>query len=135
MTKVYISSRITRRAEMAEVAQKLEAVGFTITSSWVRDASEQEYKPKTDYTEAARLDHEQVIEADILLTFSEPLGSANVGGGRHTELGIALGLGRRCAVVGPKEQVFHWHPKVMHYDTLDDFIQIWRPYGRGSTTT
>lgn len=36
-------------------------------------------------------------------------------GGRHVEFGLAVGRGKRCIVVGPRENVFHLLPTVEHY--------------------
>jgi hypothetical protein len=36
-------------------------------------------------------------------------------GGRHVEYGLALGLGKRLIICGPRENIFHTLPQVEHY--------------------
>lgn len=50
---------------------------------------------------------------------------ANAGerGGRHVEMGIALGLSKRCHVIGEPENVFHSHPYVTVYPTVEAFLE------------
>ena len=53
-------------------------------------------------------------------------------GGKHVELGIALGLGMTVAVIGPKENVFHFHPRVTIFPRFSDFFATFSPVtGRG----
>jgi hypothetical protein len=64
------------------------------------------------------MDLEDVRAADLCLGFTELPGALDRGrGGRHTELGIALGLGRSVAIVGPVEQVFHRLPGVVRHSS------------------
>ena len=62
------------------------------------------------------MDLEDVRAADLCLAFTESADTSDRGrGGRHTEFGIALGLGRSVAIVGPVEHVFHRLPGVIHH--------------------
>ena len=42
-------------------------------------------------------------------------------GGRHAEFGIALALGKRVIVIGPRENVFHALPAVERYESWAAF--------------
>lgn len=62
----------------------------------------------------ASMDFEDLARSDMCIAFTEAEG-ARGRGGRHTELGIALGLGLRVILVGPREHVFHCLPGVEQY--------------------
>ena len=117
MKKIYLASRYHRRPDMAVIADYLEDRGFEITARWVKGGEE-----GLDRDAIARLDFEDVTRADICLSFTEPRGSVSVGGGRHTEFGIAYALGKQCDIIGEREQVFHHLPNVIQYDDLADWL-------------
>jgi hypothetical protein len=64
-------------------------------------------------------DFDDVIVADIVVAFTEQPRASTSRGGRHVELGIALGTGTPVMVVGPRENVFCWLPEVSQFDTWD----------------
>lgn len=43
-------------------------------------------------------------------------------GGLHTELGIALALGKRVMLVGPRLNVFHYMNKIEHFADVQAFV-------------
>lgn len=118
--KVYIAARFHRREEMAAKADILKKCGFEITSRWVYGGEE-----GLTREQVALLDLADVDRADIVLSFVEPYGSANVGGGRHAEFGYALAKNKRLVIIGTGEReiVFHHHPGVEHYATLELWVQ------------
>jgi hypothetical protein len=62
------------------------------------------------------MDLEDVRGSDVCVAFTESADAADRGrGGRHTELGIALGLGSLIVIVGPLEHVFHCLPDLVHH--------------------
>jgi nucleoside 2-deoxyribosyltransferase len=64
------------------------------------------------FEDVAVLDLGDVDRADAVVLYTEPYGMAVPGGGRHVEFGYGLGRGKRVVVVGPLENIFHWHPEV-----------------------
>jgi len=70
----------------------------------------------------AEHDRDDVLAADMLVAFTEPPRSCATRGGRHVELGLALGYGKRVAVIGPRENVFCWLPQVEHYAGWPDLL-------------
>lgn len=110
--RFYLAARFSRAEELRSYAKELEELGHEVTSRWL-------YSHKKDeadgpYTDAERRvfateDVADVILADTLVAFTED-SKANTfragRGGRHVELGIAIGLGKRVYVVGPRENVF-----------------------------
>lgn len=127
---VYLAARYSRREELARRRASLHMLGYRVTSRWL-DGNHQiddSGKPIGDDGEAlvegddarghmlrehfATEDVGDVAAAEIVISFTEAPRSGNSRGGRHVEFGIAIALGKRCIVVGPRENVFHWLPQV-----------------------
>lgn len=117
---IYIASLYSRREEMLENANKLIAAGFSVTARWVSGGED-----GLDNEAVAELDIDDVIDADMVLSFTLPYGTMFKGGGRHVEFGVGVGLGKELAIVGERECVFHWLPEVKQYNTLDEFISAY----------
>lgn len=115
--KIYTAARYARRLELLDYAKKLSDAGHIVTARWVN--GDEEGKTLED---VAVMDFEDVQAADMVLVFTDPKGSAQTGGGRHTELGLGYALGKRVWIVGEKEQVFHHLPKVVQFDNLDQVL-------------
>lgn len=62
-----------------------------------------------------------VLSCDLLIAFTEVPRSGHSRGGRHVELGIALGTMKQVWIVGPRENVFCWLPEVKHHE---DFASL-----------
>lgn len=120
--KLYLAARFSRREEMEEKANILKRCGFDIVSRWVYGGEE-----GLTREQIAMLDLTDVDRADIVVSFTEPEGSYCPGGGRHTELGYALKGNKKIVIIGDREQVFHHHPAVEQYATLELWVQT---YGR-----
>lgn len=120
--KVYLAARYTRRAELAAYADRLREFGIDVTSRWldgdhqIADDVMGTIAGDTAGRRFAEEDYADLLCADALIAFSEPPRSSNSRGGRHVELGIALGRGIPVAVVGPHENVFHYLPQVARFD-------------------
>lgn len=122
--RVYLAARYSRRVEVAGYADDLRAAGHEVTSRWV--AGVHEHPPDGVAADsvahlalAAAVDVDDLVAADCLVSFTEPDGAV-VGrgrGGRHVELGMALGLGKRVIVAGFRENVFCCLPQVEFYET------------------
>ena len=70
-----------------------------------------------------------VDNADVLVVYTEPYGTPVSGGGRHVETGYALGKGKTVLVVGPHENVFHWHPNVYTFPRTEYAIRFLQKHG------
>jgi hypothetical protein len=116
--KVYLAALFRRMEEMGRIADQLKAHGYEITSRWVYGG-----EATAGSTEAcALLDIEDVIACDMLISFTHPRGTMTSGGGRHVEFGYALALNKICVIIGPRENVFHHHPSVIQYGSIDEFL-------------
>jgi hypothetical protein len=140
VTTYYLAARYTRRLELCGYRAELQALGIDVPARWLNgshqldnqgqplgDAGELLFEigsPEADRhrQKFAQDDYDDVLAADRLIAFTEQPRSGNSRGGRHVELGIALGRGIPTVVIGPRENVFCWLPQVQYYDKWADFI-------------
>lgn len=120
--RVYLASRFARRAELKAVAAQLTSHGFEVTSRWL-DSPNPLSQHDLDAGAAAafaEMDLEDLRRADLCIAFTESADHPSPGrGGRHAELGIALGLGLEVLLVGPREHVFHALPEIRQFANWD----------------
>lgn len=91
--------------------------GHEITSRWIDGGHELTKEGSTEaaHHERARFadeDWHDMMAADCVISFTEEPRRTNTRGGRHVEFGGALAAGKRCIVVGWRENVFHCLPNV-----------------------
>jgi len=143
--KIYLASRYTRRLELFGYRASLRSLGFTVEARWldgqhqldnvgipIGDGGEKLVEGGDDPRNAqlrakfAQDDWEDVSGADVVVSFTEaPRSSANRGG-RHAEFGIALARNARVIVVGFRENIFHWLPRVEFVQTFDEAVLLLR---------
>lgn len=121
--KVYIAGRYRKLAELAIERDKFTAAGIECTSSWLDNKEE-----GMSFEDIACTDLNDVHKADVLVVYTEPYGTPVPGGGRHVETGYALGVGMPIIVVGPLENVFHWHPRVRAFPYTEYAIRYLNKY-------
>lgn len=116
--KIYLAASWPRRDEARHIATRLKAVGHTLTADWWNDediSGGYANGVATMPSERAARDLQAVRDADAVVCLT---GDTLTKGGRHSEVGAALALGKRVFLIGPKEQVFHQHPLVS--DTVEE---------------
>lgn len=117
--RIYLASRFARRDEMRTIAWELESCGFEVTSRWLESPAaltSSDLEPEGVGADLASMDLEDLRRSDVCLAFTEASDHPRPGrGGRHTELGIAIGLGLGIMLIGPREHVFHALPFVRHF--------------------
>lgn len=119
MTRVYIAAPYAARDRMPFYVAKLERLGVTVTSSWLREDLEinaDTLGAAPGLTDAevsghAQTDLEDINDSDVLILFTASFlnisAKDNTSGGRHVETGYALAIGLHVIVVGEPENVFH----------------------------
>lgn len=144
--KIYLASRYSRRLELCGYRDQLQATGHVVTSRWlngshqisdagapINEAGERlaEGDDGSDTPEAAALrrkfaddDFRDVQSCDLLIAFTEPPRSGHSRGGRHVELGLALGMMKQVWVVGHRENLFCWHEDVRFFPTWDGCVEM-----------
>lgn len=132
-SSIYLAARYSRHPEMRGVRDVLTAIGHTVTSRWI-DMHGGKYP--TSFTpeilnddpaycgELGQHDVEDVTRADTCISFTSGGGGK---GGRHVEFGLALGLGKRVIVVGPREHIFHTLPQVEHFHDWPHLVMALAP--------
>lgn len=137
--KFYLAAKFDRMAEMNVYAQQLRNSGHEVTSRWLLgkeqfhegvdliDRPEGLHSGTGDITMLAQPfamdDHEDIIGCDTLILFTESPEAYAKRGGRHTEFGIALGLGKQLIIIGPRENIFHCLPQVQQFRTWTDCLR------------
>lgn len=135
MKIVYLASRYSRKQEMHSYRSQLECVGLRVNSRWLNGPHQisDDGKPIGDTgellveeggaeaenlrTKLVQDDVQDVKEADTLIAFTEPPRSGHSRGGRHVELGMAIGMGKQVVVVGPRENLFTYLPGIRYYQS------------------
>jgi hypothetical protein len=144
--RIYLAARYSRRLELCGYRDELTALGCEVTSRWLNGSHQIDNQgvPIGDDGERrfemgdpalahwrehfATEDVADVLAADTLVAFTEQPRSGNSRGGRHVELGIALGTGRhRIVIAGPRENVFCWLPQVEWYPDWAHLAMAWAP--------
>lgn len=141
---IYIAGKYGRRLDddVRKFRRDLEDLGHVITAQWLDNAEESK-----GLREAAIMDVEDVLRADALIFLGEPRGSANRGGGRWFEFGLAWGTDKKCYAVLPDpltpegapnfeyelngrrdESVFTHLPEVLRFDSYAELLEHFREY-------
>jgi nucleoside 2-deoxyribosyltransferase len=100
--------------------------GFMITSSWLDGLSDQE-----QWDRCAERDLNDVDAADVLIIYTAS--DSSITAGRHVELGYALARNKIIILIGPAENIFHYHNRVIWCKDTDHAIMTLRmlPNERG----
>jgi hypothetical protein len=117
---VYIAAAFGRREEMRHYSEELALAGHNCTSTWVFDDDSDD--PRVLMENALR-DLHDVCDADTIVLFTETPKAGYMTGGRHTEFGYAYANGKRCCLIGPRENIFHHLPGVEQFDTWAKFLE------------
>lgn len=120
--KVYLAARYSRHDEMQGVRDVLSAAfGIEVTSRWIDCHTDVVGDFTSSFTPEFLAEHpekcaplgqhdiDDLLAADTCISFTSGGGGK---GGRHVEFGVALALGLRLIVVGPREHIFHTLPQV-----------------------
>jgi hypothetical protein len=129
---IYLAARYSRRLELVACKGMLEELAgghaYRITSRWL-DGNHQvseatPYEATKEQRERFALeDWEDLMSADWCISFTEkPREQSTSRGGRHVEFGGALARGKRCIVIGHRENVFHCMPGVEFFADFGSFL-------------
>lgn len=130
MKSIYIAGRFSRREEFQGYMHELEARGWTVTSRWLKHSHTLDMQTPGAYKDSERAkfaadDLADVVNAEHLLYFTEDFQASRTflarRGGRHVELGVALGVGNLVHLVGPRENIFCYLPVVRWYQDFKEF--------------
>ena len=121
--RLYIASHSQESAR--HLKEAVEAAGLTIVSQWIT-ADLKFSHGAAAYSDEERIylatmDENDVRRADALIVIAEQEGKM-VPGGKHVETGIAIALNKPVIVLGRRENIFHWHPRVQIVPAVDDLL-------------
>lgn len=122
MAKVYIAASFTRRKEAAALRRQLAAAHHLVLSRWL-DVESDDYDntPMSKMQQYAAMDLEDLFKSEALVCLTGDKASR---GGRHAEVGAALATGKRVILLGPREQIFHWHPCVRVVTRFKELLEV-----------
>lgn len=126
--RIYIAAHSQPMAR--DLKKQLELLGHAVVARWIEHDTKfglgaASYSD-TERKALAAMDDADVRRADVLVLLAEPEGRF-VPGGKHVETGIALGIGIPVYVVGRRENIFHWHPRVEVFESVDCLFQMLDP--------
>lgn len=124
-TKIYIAASFKRRKECDDLTRRLPKK-MQVISTWHHDDDEIDDRIRignlgSEVERRIVRDYDQIREADLIIIF---IGDELSGGGRHTELGIALATKKDIALVGEYDRnPFERMPQVKRYKNVDEFLK------------
>ena len=111
--RVFIASH--SQSQAASLKSALECAGHEVSARWITTDTKFGHGllayTDLERRDLAQMDERDVRSSDALVVLAETEGKT-VPGGKHVETGIALALGKPVAVLGRRENIFHWHPSV-----------------------
>jgi hypothetical protein len=117
---IHLAAPYDRRWAMLGVASALQRAGHHVTSRWIqggRGGDSPVVPAVEDLIDRAR--------AECLVTFTDAARrnatDATVGD-HEVAFGVALALGKRLCLVGPRETIFHHLQSVEAYESVADLI-------------
>lgn len=135
---IYLAARYSRRDELCGCRRDLVRSGYPVTSRWLdkthemsREVWADERKRDELLASFCREDLEDIDRCLLFVAFTEVPESGYSRGGRHVELGYALASGKKVVLVGPRENVFCYDPRVEQFGSWTEFLRVFlkRPYG------
>lgn len=136
--RFYLAARYSRMEEMRHCRVSLEALGHDVTSRWINgshqisesqdgDSGADDEKTVALRQEYGMEDLRDVCAADVLIAFTETPRCGPTRGGRHVEMGLAMGRGIPVIVCGPRENIFCWLPGVAWFADFNTLIRQMQP--------
>ena len=125
MIKVYIAAPFQFQEMLRTVRDVFHTKKnlFQITSSWL-DVDKLEGITLEGQIRCAQQDYRDISNSSILVVFN-PVGWENKGtGGRHLEVGYALGLGIPVVSYGSTQTVMYHHPLISKVDPESSWILV-----------
>lgn len=117
--RFYLASRFIRQDELRGYARFLKAAGHATDCRWLGENHDlPEGAPVEDGARLALDDWEDIHASDAVIVFTGDKTPGRARGGYHVEFGIALALSKPVAIVGARENVFHYLPQVRQFATF-----------------
>jgi hypothetical protein len=142
--RIYLAARYSRRLELCGYRTQLQALGHTVQAEWLNgehqisdrgtpigetgealvegDDGSTNARSAALRSKFAQDDFRDVTMCELLIAFTEPPRSNSSRGGRHVELGLALGMMKQVWVIGYRENIFCWLEDVRFFPTWQECL-------------
>lgn len=121
--RIYQAGMFARRDEFVENIALMEQAGHSNGARWLTDETNMEGASDEERQRFAIMDMEDVAKCELVIAYTEEGEGPGTGrGGRHVEFGAAIAMNKEVVIVGPRENVFHYLPGLMAFDTLEDAL-------------
>ena len=126
--KIYLAAQYHLKADIAAKAAQLEELGHEVSSTWHKEdipagAGLEAATDKT-WAEYAQRDLDEIFSSNMFIVFTVDPNTPTRRGGRHVETGFALSRPSIiCAIVGLRENIFHYLPWVKQFDTWEGALE------------
>lgn len=129
--RVYLANQFSKKQETAKFAEELRKEGFIITSTWLNEPDADANDSMKSYGDqylavAAKVDVYDISSADAFVIFTVDPDEMTKRGGRHVETGMAMAMGKKVIVCGPRENIFHHLPEVIVCKNLGEVVYALR---------
>jgi nucleoside 2-deoxyribosyltransferase len=121
--KIYVAGRFEDRAFLRRQAERLRALGHTVTSSWLWSDVGTTRPKDRDAVRMAYRDLHELEQSDVLIMDTRKVAPR---GGREVEFGFAYAEGLGIVRIGPRRNVFH--TLIPH--TYPNWTSFWQEWGR-----
>ena len=140
----YVATDFARKEEAKEVADVLMgSTPLQLRARWITEqpayfdnglGGELDREAAEAATRVAVEDLEDIWHSELFVQLTS---GEKARGGRHVELGYALGQAidrphRQIIALGPREHAFHYHPLVVHAPTVEDLVHWAKGYCAGA---
>jgi hypothetical protein len=119
--KVYIAGSFSAQLALRDV-RDLMVPYVDVTSSWLDEPTIEAHEgDRADWEKRARgnEDYLDIERSDAVAVFTSV---PSTSGGLHLETGLALAMGKRVIVVGPRGNVFHYMNRIEHALDVQDLL-------------
>lgn len=125
---IYLSGPYQRREFLVECRNEIVQMAGgderIVVARWLNKQDDPN-APVTAHTseenaQFALQDLDDISSCELMICFTEPERSPFSRGGRHVEMGYALGMAVDVVVVGHRENVFCFHPDIAFFPTWEE---------------
>jgi nucleoside 2-deoxyribosyltransferase len=125
--KVYIAAPFSWKNTTAlEVNDRINEAGHIVTSSWLAETlnpnATLEDAGESYWRQVSQQDLDDIDAADVFVLMTIPPDQAKPRGGRHVEFGYAMAKKKFLLILGPRENIFHYLPRVCVCEDIRDVV-------------
>lgn len=108
--KIYVGAWTKDQEKARNLRSILEILDHEVTATWIDRINPEAKYSSSDYAFGAERDISDLKRSEAIICIT---GNSSPSGGKHFETGYAMALGLKVYIYGPRENVFHYHSKVV----------------------